>query len=75
MFAYNIGILKKADRLEAARREIDALAERCEALRAPHAHELLRLKETEAMLLAAAIHARRLAVSHRIPAQPLSRGP
>jgi succinate dehydrogenase/fumarate reductase flavoprotein subunit len=53
MFAYNIGILKKADRLEVARREIDALAERCQALGAPHAHELVRLKETEAMVLAA----------------------
>jgi succinate dehydrogenase/fumarate reductase flavoprotein subunit len=53
MFAYNIGILKKADRLEEARRQVDALAERCKALCAPHTHELVRLKETEAMLLAA----------------------
>src|SRR5262249_13703508 len=53
MFAYNIGILKKADRLEDARRQIDALAARAKALAAPHTHELVRLKETEAMLLAA----------------------
>ena len=53
MFAYNVGILKRGDRLEAARREVDALAERFDALAAPHTHELVRLKETEAMLLAA----------------------
>jgi succinate dehydrogenase/fumarate reductase flavoprotein subunit len=53
MFAYNIGILKRADRLEEARRQVVALTERCAALNAPHTHELVRLKETEAMLLAA----------------------
>jgi succinate dehydrogenase/fumarate reductase flavoprotein subunit len=53
MFAYNIGILKKADRLEEARRQVDALGERFRALSAPHTHELVRLKETQAMLLAA----------------------
>jgi succinate dehydrogenase/fumarate reductase flavoprotein subunit len=53
MFAYNVGILKRGDRLEAARREVDALAKRFNALAAPHIHELVRLKETEAMLLAA----------------------
>ncbi len=53
MFAYNIGILKKADRLEEARRRVDALAQRFKALCAPHTHELVRLKETQAMLLAA----------------------
>ena len=53
MFAYNVGILKRADRLQAARRQVDALAERLNALSAPHTHELVRLKETQAMLLAA----------------------
>ncbi|HEY7665932.1 MAG TPA: FAD-binding protein [Xanthobacteraceae bacterium] len=53
MFAYNVGILKRGDRLETARRQVQALAARFEALAAPHTHELVRLKETEAMLLAA----------------------
>jgi succinate dehydrogenase/fumarate reductase flavoprotein subunit len=53
MFAYDVGILKRADRLEQARGALDALAERFNALAAPHTHELVRLKETEAMLLAA----------------------
>jgi succinate dehydrogenase/fumarate reductase flavoprotein subunit len=53
MFAYNIGILKRADRLEEARRQVDALAEKLATVAAPHTHELVRLKETEAMLLAA----------------------
>jgi succinate dehydrogenase/fumarate reductase flavoprotein subunit len=53
MFAYNIGILKRADRLEQARVALDALMEKFRALAAPHTHELVRLKETEAMLLAA----------------------
>jgi succinate dehydrogenase/fumarate reductase flavoprotein subunit len=53
MFAYDIGILKRADRLEQARIQVEALAERFKSLCAPHTHELVRLKETEAMLLAA----------------------
>jgi succinate dehydrogenase/fumarate reductase flavoprotein subunit len=53
MFAYDVGILKHADRLQAARRRVEALAQRFRALAAPHTHELVRLKETEAMLLAA----------------------
>jgi succinate dehydrogenase/fumarate reductase flavoprotein subunit len=53
MFAYNIGILKRADRLEQARVAVDALVDKFNALAAPHIHELVRLKETEAMLLAA----------------------
>ncbi len=53
MFAYDIGILKQADRLEEARDKVIALAERAKALNAPHVHELVRLHETEAMLLAA----------------------
>jgi succinate dehydrogenase/fumarate reductase flavoprotein subunit len=53
MFAYDVGILKRADRLETAQRKIEALAQRFAGLAAPHTHELVRLKETEAMLLAA----------------------
>jgi succinate dehydrogenase/fumarate reductase flavoprotein subunit len=55
MFAYDVGILKHADRLETALKEVSALAERMEDVAAPHIHELVRLKETEAMLLAAQI--------------------
>jgi succinate dehydrogenase/fumarate reductase flavoprotein subunit len=53
MFAYDVGILKHADRIEQALTKVDALAERTENLGAPHVHELVRLKETEAMLHAA----------------------
>jgi succinate dehydrogenase/fumarate reductase flavoprotein subunit len=53
MFAYNVGILKRADRLGHARDQVEALSERFNDLAAPHTHELVRLKETEAMLLAA----------------------
>jgi len=53
MFAYDVGILKRADRLEQASTKITALADRMQEVAAPHVHELVRLKETEAMLLAA----------------------
>jgi succinate dehydrogenase/fumarate reductase flavoprotein subunit len=53
MFAYDVGILKSAERLTAARARIDALADELAGIAAPHVHELVRLKETEAMLLAA----------------------
>jgi succinate dehydrogenase/fumarate reductase flavoprotein subunit len=53
MFAYNIGILKHADRLQEAQRLVSALGEQFKEIAAPHTHELVRLKETEAMLLAA----------------------
>ena len=53
MFAYDIGILKSADRLQRALREVEALDQQFQELAAPHTHELVRLKETEAMLLAA----------------------
>lgn len=53
MFAYDVGILKKADRLERARARIEALTDEFAAIAAPHVHELVRLKETEAMLLCA----------------------
>jgi succinate dehydrogenase/fumarate reductase flavoprotein subunit len=53
MFAYDIGILKHADRLKNALRTVESLAEEFASMTAPHIHELVRLKETEAMLLAA----------------------
>jgi len=55
MFAYDIGILKHADRLEKACRKVERLTRQFDDLAAPHVHELVRLKETEAMLLAARI--------------------
>jgi succinate dehydrogenase/fumarate reductase flavoprotein subunit len=53
MFAYDVGILKSADRIERALHNVDALAQQVREIAAPHTHELVRLKETEAMLLAA----------------------
>jgi succinate dehydrogenase/fumarate reductase flavoprotein subunit len=53
MFAYDVGILKSADRLQHALQNVDALDQQFQELAAPHTHELVRLKETEAMLLAA----------------------
>ena len=53
MFAYDTGILKRADRLHAALDRVTALTEDFKSIAAPHTHELVRLKETEAMLLAA----------------------
>jgi len=53
MFAYDVGILKRADRLEQAQRTVESLAAQLRDIAAPHVHELVRLKETEAMLLAA----------------------
>jgi succinate dehydrogenase/fumarate reductase flavoprotein subunit len=53
MFAYDTGILKREDRLKQAFERVVALDEEFKQLAAPHTHELVRLKETEAMLLAA----------------------
>jgi len=53
MFAYDTGILKREDRLQGAARRVAALDEQFKQIAAPHTHELVRLKETEAMLLAA----------------------
>jgi succinate dehydrogenase/fumarate reductase flavoprotein subunit len=53
MFDYDTGILKREDRLQAAVERVTALAEDFKDIAAPHTHELVRLKETEAMLLAA----------------------
>src|SRR5262245_15236298 len=41
MFAYDVGILKRADRLEQARIALERLAEEFNALAAPHTHELV----------------------------------
>ena len=53
MFAWDVGILKHGDRLQQAFARIEALEQDFKAISAPHTHELVRLKETEAMLLAA----------------------
>ena len=53
MFAYDVGVLKSGARLLQAVAEVQALADRFAGLAAPHVHELVRLKETEAMLRAA----------------------
>jgi succinate dehydrogenase/fumarate reductase flavoprotein subunit len=53
MFTYDVSILKHADRLQQAFDRVSALAEDFKHIAAPHTHELVRLKETEAMLLAA----------------------
>ena len=53
MFAYDVGILKSADRLRRALQKLLTLDHELRELAAPHTHELVRLKETEAMLLAA----------------------
>src|SRR5262249_19010288 len=53
MFAYDVGILKHAERLQQALRTVESLDQQFRELKAPHTHELVRLKETEAMLLAA----------------------
>jgi succinate dehydrogenase/fumarate reductase flavoprotein subunit len=53
MFSYDTGILKSADRLQQALDRVTALADDFRTIAAPHTHELVRLKETEAMLLAA----------------------
>jgi succinate dehydrogenase/fumarate reductase flavoprotein subunit len=53
MFAYDTGILKREDRLKQAFERVMELDDEFKGLSAPHTHELVRLKETEAMLLAA----------------------
>jgi succinate dehydrogenase / fumarate reductase, flavoprotein subunit len=53
MFAYDITIWKRKDRLETALTRLDALKAEMATLGAPHIHELVRLKETDAMMLAA----------------------
>ncbi|MSQ71319.1 MAG: FAD-binding protein [Betaproteobacteria bacterium] len=53
MFAYDVSVWKHADRLAPAIARLAAIRDEFAALAAPHTHELVRLKETEAMLLAA----------------------
>jgi succinate dehydrogenase/fumarate reductase flavoprotein subunit len=53
MFSYDTGILKSEDRLNQAFEHVSALTDQFKEIAAPHTHELVRLKETEAMLLAA----------------------
>jgi succinate dehydrogenase/fumarate reductase flavoprotein subunit len=53
MFAYDVGILKREDRLQSALDRVTALSDDFRNASAPHTHELVRMKETEAMLLAA----------------------
>jgi succinate dehydrogenase/fumarate reductase flavoprotein subunit len=53
MFSWDVGILKREDRLKDAFNRVSTLAEEFKELAAPHTHELVRLKETEAMLMAA----------------------
>jgi len=55
MFAYDITVWKRADRLDAAAARLADIRAGFAGLAAPHTHELVRLKETEAMLLAADI--------------------
>jgi len=55
MFAYDVSVWKRADRLEAATARLEDIRAAFAGLAAPHTHELVRLKETEAMLLAADI--------------------
>jgi succinate dehydrogenase/fumarate reductase flavoprotein subunit len=53
MFSYDVGILKRGDRLQQAFDRVSRLDEEFKNIAAPHTHDLVRLKETEAMLLAA----------------------
>src|SRR5689334_3486015 len=53
MFDYDTGILKREDRLTAALHRVSTLTDDFRNISAPHTHELVRMKETEAMLLAA----------------------
>ena len=55
MFRYDVMLWKRADRLEQALAQVAALRAEIASLQAPHTHELVRLKETEAMVLAAEI--------------------
>ncbi len=55
MFAYDVSVWKHADRLKRALDELARLREEFAELAAPHTHELVRLTETEAMVMAAEI--------------------
>jgi succinate dehydrogenase/fumarate reductase flavoprotein subunit len=53
MFAYDVSVWKRGDRLAAAQARLEEIKTEFSACAAPHTHELVRMKETEAMLLAA----------------------
>ena len=53
MFSYDVSVWKSEDRLKEALVKIKSLQGEAAELSAPHVHELVRLQETEAMLLAA----------------------
>lgn len=53
MFAYDVTIWKKEDRLRSALNRVESLGNDIAKASAPHTHELVRLKETEAMVTAA----------------------
>lgn len=53
MFSYDVAVWKHAERLQGALAQLAEIRGEFAALHAPHTHELLRLKETDAMLLAA----------------------
>ncbi|HUZ72799.1 MAG TPA: FAD-binding protein [Stellaceae bacterium] len=53
MFAYDISIWKQEERLRGALKRLETLKDEMAQVSAPHVHELVRLKETDAMLLAA----------------------
>jgi succinate dehydrogenase / fumarate reductase flavoprotein subunit len=55
MFAYDVMVWKHGDRLKDALSKVRSLKTEAAELAAPHMHELVRLKETDAMLLAAEI--------------------
>jgi succinate dehydrogenase/fumarate reductase flavoprotein subunit len=55
MFAYDVSVWKHRERLERALGELAALRDELAGFTAPHTHELVRLTETEAMVLAAEI--------------------
>lgn len=53
MFAYDVSVWKRGDRLAKAQSRLEEIKNEFDACAAPHTHELVRMKETEAMLLAA----------------------
>ena len=55
MFDCDVSVWKHANRLEKAQADIRSLGGELASLNAPNTHELVRLKETEAMVLAADI--------------------
>ncbi len=53
MFAYDVSVWKSAERLAKAQARLEEIKAEFLTCSAPHTHELVRMKETEAMLLAA----------------------